>query len=200
MFVQVNGIRLFYEKSGVGRPLIMVHGNGEDHRIFDKAVEVLSKHYTCYCLDSRCHGLSEDTPELHYTDMTEDVLAFLEELDLRDAVFYGLSDGGIIGLLAASRCDRITTLIVSGANTAPNAVKGWLRALIRLIYIFTRDKKMRLMLTEPQITDEELGRIRVRTLVLAGSGDVSPESETRHIASAIPGRSEALPVSTMPKS
>ena len=187
MFAHVNGIQMFYEKRGEGRPIIMVHGNSEDHTIFDKAAVSLSARYACYCIDSRCHGQSEDTPELHYADMTEDVIAFLETLDLRDAVFYGLSDGGIIGLLAASRCDRISTLIVSGANTAPNAVKGWLRALIRVIYTFTRDKKMRLMLTEPHITDEELGRIRARTLILAGSGDVIPEEETRHIAAAIPG-------------
>ena len=187
MFAQVNGIQLYYEKRGEGRPIVMVHGNSEDHTIFDRASVSLSARYACYCLDSRCHGQSENTPELHYTDMADDVIAFLEALDLRDVVFYGLSDGGIIGLMAASRCDRISTLIVSGSNTAPGAVKGWLKALVRVIYIFTGDKKMRLILTEPHITDEELGKIRARTLVLAGSGDVIPEEETRHIAAAIPG-------------
>ena len=97
MFAQVNGIQMFYEKRGEGRPIIMVHGNSEDHTIFDKAAVSLSVRYACYCIDSRCHGQSEDTPELHYADMTEDVIAFLETLDLRNAVFYGLSDGGIIG-------------------------------------------------------------------------------------------------------
>ena len=41
MEITVNGIRLFYEQTGSGRPLIMVHGNSEDHTIFDEAVEVL---------------------------------------------------------------------------------------------------------------------------------------------------------------
>ena len=31
MIAEVNGIRLYYEKTGQGRPLVMVHGNGEDH-------------------------------------------------------------------------------------------------------------------------------------------------------------------------
>ncbi|MBR0040870.1 MAG: alpha/beta fold hydrolase [Oscillospiraceae bacterium] len=187
MIAEVNGVSLFYEKRGEGRPIVMVHGNGEDHTIFDKAAVSLSARYAVYCLDSRCHGRSTDTPELHYADMAADVVAFLEALDLRDAVFYGFSDGGIIGLMAAPQTERITTLIVSGANTSPKAVKGWLRALIAVLRVVTRDKKIKLMLNEPQITDAELSSIRARTLVLAGSADLIPEWETRHIAAAIPG-------------
>ena len=187
MIAEVNGVKLFYEKRGEGRPIVMVHGNGEDHTIFDKAAVSLSARYAVYCVDSRCHGQSEDTPELHYADMAADILAFLEALDLCDVVFYGFSDGGIIGLMAAAQTDRITTLIVSGANTSPEAVKPWLKVLIAVLRVFTRDKKITLMLNEPHITDAELGKIRARTLVLAGSGDLIPEWETRHIAAAVPG-------------
>lgn len=187
MIAELNGIRLFYEKSGQGRPLVMVHGNGEDHTIFDEAVAQLKEHFTCYCLDSRCHGQSSDTPALHYADMARDALALLEALDLRDVAFYGFSDGGIVALMAAARTDRITALITSGANTTPKEVKLSLRLLVAWEYLWKRDKKLKLMLTEPRITDEELGRIRAKTLVLAGSGDLIPEKETRHIAAAIPG-------------
>lgn len=187
MIAEVNGINLYYEKNGEGRPLVMVHGNGEDHTIFDEAVRELREHYACYCLDSRCHGASTDTAELHYRDMATDVILFLRALDLKDVIFYGFSDGGIVGLMAASRCERITTLIVSGANTSPKAVKLWLRLVIRGSYLFKKDKKLALMLREPDIADEELRRIRASTLVLAGSGDLIPEKETRHIASLIPG-------------
>lgn len=184
MIAEVNGIQLYYEKCGEGRPLVMVHGNGEDHTIFDEA---LRGSFCCYALDSRCHGRSSDTPELHYRDMAADAVAFIEALELNDVIFYGFSDGGIIGLMAAARCARITTLIVSGANTSPKAVKWWLRPLIGLGHFFAKDKKLKLMLDEPDISDEELGRIRAATLVLAGSGDLIPEKETRHIAAAIPG-------------
>ena len=47
MNITVNDMNLYYEVTGSGDPLIMVHGNGEDHKIFDKAAEVLSKHFTC---------------------------------------------------------------------------------------------------------------------------------------------------------
>ena len=45
MIAEVNGIRIFYEKRGEGRPIVMVHGNGEDHTIFDKAAVSLSARY-----------------------------------------------------------------------------------------------------------------------------------------------------------
>ena len=58
MIAHVNGIDLFYEKAGEGRPLLLVHGNGEDHTIFDEAAAELAGSFTCYAVDSRCHGQS----------------------------------------------------------------------------------------------------------------------------------------------
>ena len=187
MIAQVNGIDLYYEKTGEGRPLILVHGNGEDHTIFNEAAAVLGRDFTVYAVDSRCHGQSTDTPTLHYRDMAADMLSFMEALDLRDVVFYGFSDGGIIGLMAAAQTDRITTLITSGANLNPTGVKLWLQLLVRGIYALNKDKKYSLMFNEPQIADETLRAIRARTLVLAGSKDLVREEETRHIAAMIPG-------------
>ena len=187
MIAHVNGIDLFYEKTGEGRPLVLVHGNGEDHTIFDEAAAELSGSFTCYAMDSRCHGQSGGSGALHYRDMAADMLAFLDELDLRDVIFYGFSDGGIVGLMTAARTDRITALITSGANTNPTAVKLSLRLMIRGMYFFKKDPKLELMLTEPHISDDTLRSIRAKTLVLAGSKDVIPEEETRHIASVVPG-------------
>ncbi|MBR0416407.1 MAG: alpha/beta hydrolase [Firmicutes bacterium] len=187
MFIEVNGIELFYEKTGEGRPLVMVHGNGEDHSIFREASEVLGKDYSCYLVDSRNHGKSTKTKELRYEVMAEDMIAFMEALDLQDAVFYGFSDGGIIGLMAAAKCSRISTLIVSGANLTPDGVKPWLKAFIKFKYFFSKDPKLALMLNEPHIPDELLRSIKAQTLVLAGSRDLVTEEETRHIAETVPG-------------
>ncbi|MBQ3920672.1 MAG: alpha/beta hydrolase, partial [Firmicutes bacterium] len=179
MTAHVNGIDLFYEKTGEGRPLLLIHGNGEDHTIFDEAVEVLKDRFTCYCTDSRGHGQSTTVDVLHYEDMADDMIALLEELDLRDVAVYGFSDGGILGLLIASRCDRVTTLITSGANLTPKGVIPRLRLLIKITNFFKRDPKLELMIKEPHISAETLGKIRARTLIMAGSGDVVAESETR---------------------
>ena len=187
MFAEVNGVNLFYEKTGTGRPLIMVHGNGEDHRIFKEAAEVLKRKYTCYLLDSRCHGQSSSTKELHYEDMAQDVIAFMEELNLYDVIFYGFSDGGIIGLLASSLSGRITTLITSGANVRPEGVKKGVTVFFKILYFFKKDKKIALMLNEPHISDDRLRMIKARTLVAAGSKDLILPEETKHIAETIPG-------------
>ena len=187
VIAKVNGVELYYEKSGEGRPLILVHGNGEDHGIFNEAVAVLKKDFCVYAVDSRGHGRSSRVPTLHYEDMADDMIAFLEALDLRDAVFYGFSDGGIVGLIAASRCDRIGTLIVSGANLSPKGVRRKVRLSIWGMNKLRPDDKLALMLREPQITDSQLRAIRADTLVLAGSADLILLEETRHIAAMIPG-------------
>ena len=187
MFINVNGVSLYYEKRGAenARPLILLHGNGEDHTIFDQALLVLEKTFCCYAVDSRCHGQSGEGA-LHYSDMAADMLAFMKALELRDVIFYGFSDGGIVGLLAASQTDRITTLITSGANLNPNGVKLPLRLLVAAMNLIKPDPKLALMLREPWISDDVLKRIRAHTIVLAGSRDVIPETETRHIAETIP--------------
>ena len=187
MIAKVNGVEIFYEKTGAGRPLILLHGNGEDHTIFNETVKLLREEYTCYALDTRGHGRSTRVKALHYDDMASDVLAFLEALELREVFCFGFSDGGITALMAASRTDRITTLATAGANLTPKGVVLQLRLAFRAAYAVTKDDKLALMLREPQIAPETLGRIKARTLVLAGSRDLIREKETRRVAAAIPG-------------
>ena len=187
MYLGVNGIQLFYTKTGQGRPLILVHGNSEDHTIFDEAVHVLREHFTCYAVDSRGHGKSSPCRELHYNDMAQDMIAFMTELDLEDVVFYGFSDGGIIALLAAMNCSRITDLVVSGANLTTKGTKMWFRLLLQAESLRGKDPLIELMKNEPDIASSQLSAIRARTLVTAGSRDLIREAETKEIADHIPG-------------
>ncbi len=186
MKININNVELYYEVHGDGQPMILVHGNGEDHTIFDKAVEVLSKRYTCYIVDSRGHGKSSKIREFHYQDMADDMVAFMDALDLRDVIFYGFSDGGIIGLLVAMNTDRLSHLIVSGANIHPFGVSERLYKSMRFFNRFMRDPKVTLMLAEPMISKSMLANIKVPTLVLAGEHDVILEDHTRHFAALIP--------------
>ena len=82
MLIKVNDIELYYEVKGKGEPLIMVHGNSEDHTIFDTASEILEKNFTCYLIDSRGHGESTKTNNLDYRIMAEDIHAFIKSLNL----------------------------------------------------------------------------------------------------------------------
>ncbi|MBQ6335014.1 MAG: alpha/beta hydrolase [Erysipelotrichaceae bacterium] len=186
MFVEVNGVKLFYEKKGEGRPLIMIHGNSEDHTIFLEASEVLKDHFEVYLLDSRDHGQSDKVNELHYDDMAEDMVQFMEKLDLSNVVYYGFSDGGIIGLLTSLKSSRISRLIVSGANATPDGVVTWLKTLIKVLYFFTKDSKMKMMLNEPHIKAETLKQISIPVSVVAGEKDAVKYQETKLIADSIP--------------
>ena len=188
MFITVNGVKLYYEKTGSGRPLVMVHCNSMDHKIFGKAVKVLSERFTVYCPDSRDHGRSQKVKTLHYEDMALDMYEFITALDLEKPVFYGFSDGGIIGLILASRYpDLLSSLIVSGASLNPDSTKDLPMKFFKLWSHIDRSDKMRIMMREPDITDEMLRSITVPTFVTAGEKDVIKLSHTRHIAETVPG-------------
>lgn len=189
MQINVNNVNLYYDVVGTGSPLILIHGNGESHEIFDEAVKLLSKHFTCYLLDSRGHGQSQKVSEYHYADMAEDVYQFIQTLSLQNITFYGFSDGGIIGLLLASRYPELfDRMIISGANTSPAAISGWVEETFpNWRQIMKKSALFKLMMTEPDITREQLASIKSPTLVLAGSEDVIDETDTRFIAETIPG-------------
>lgn len=190
MYLHVNDTDLWYEQIGDGPPIILLHGNGESHRIFDILTDQLSKKYTVYALDSRDHGQSSKTKDFSYDLMTEDVRQFVGILSIEKPILYGFSDGGIIGLLMASKYpDLLSKLVVSGANTSPNRMKNGWRLLFQVIYFFSRDRKYRLMLTQPHITAQDLSRIKIPVLVLAGEKDMIKEADTRFIAESIPGAS-----------
>ena len=63
MIVHCNGIDIFYEVRGSGAPLLMLHGNGETHAIFDEAADLLARYFTVYTPDTRGHGASSPVSE-----------------------------------------------------------------------------------------------------------------------------------------
>lgn len=190
--LELNDVTISYEVTGHGEPMLLVHGNGEDHRIFDRSAELLKDYYTCYLIDSRGHGKSSRVSEFHYRDMAKDMVLFMERLHLDHVTYTGFSDGGIIGLMAAAMTPRITNLIVCGANQRPEGLKAAFILGMRLVTLFRKKPLIHLMLEEPDLTDEELAGIRADTLVIAGQYDLIRRKETDHIASVIPYAKELI--------
>ena len=187
MYITVNGVRLYYEKSGSGAPLIMVHCNSMNHKIFNRAVKVLSDHFTVYCPDSRDHGKSQKVKTLHYEDMAEDMYQFIQKLHLGKPAFYGFSDGGIIGLMLILRHpDCLSVLAISGTNLSPEGLIPSFVEEYTAINEKEPDPLITLMLTEPHIDPETLKDISVPVLVTAGENDLILQSETEKIAGLIP--------------
>jgi len=186
MRVLVNGIEIYYEAEGSGPPIILLHGNGEDHRIFDRLVDDLKNEYTVYSLDTRGHGQSGKVDSFHYADMVNDVAAFIQELKLNRPLLYGFSDGGIVGLMLASEHpEMLSGLIASGVNLTPNDLKGWFRTMIKMQNFFRKDPMLKLMLDEPNITGNDLKKIEIPVLITVAKKDIVSISHAEYIAEKI---------------
>ena len=186
MIAEANGIKLYYKKLGRGAPLILLHGNGESHEIFAPLAESLQNSFCLYMPDSRGHGQSQKAP-LDYYLMAEDIYCLIKCLGLKAPHLFGFSDGGIIALILASRApDCISSLTAAGANLSQPAFKMHLRLRMQIEYFFSCVVKTRLMLKQPEITEQALNRITARSLIIAGEKDVFPLKHTQSIAEGIP--------------
>lgn len=188
MELNTGTVTLSYEKTGTGNPVILLHGNGEDHGIFDRTAALLAERFTVYALDSRGHGKSSPVREYHYEDMAEDVFQFIVRLGLKTPAVYGFSDGGIVGLLLAVHHKHLLSrLVVSGANADPRGLKGSVRLSMALGYLFSRSPKVKMMLHEPHITREMLRSICTETVITAGEFDMVTQKHTEYLHDNIPG-------------
>ena len=182
MVINVNNVDIYYEVFGEGDPIILIHGNSETHEIFD-----LRDKYKVYAIDSRCHGKSEDTKEISYNLMRDDVISFIKKLHIEKPILYGFSDGAIIGLLVAIKeSNLLSKLIISGANLNPQSLKKWVLILSKIVYFFKKNKLFKMMIDEPNIQISEINKIQVPTIVLAGEKDVVKYEHTKLIADNIP--------------
>ena len=193
-------ISLHYLEKGQGKPLILLHGNGEDNSYFVYQVAYFSRFYRVMAIDTRGHGQSpRGTAPFSIQQFAEDLRGFLDQHDIPKAHILGFSDGGNIALTFALHYpERVDRLILNGANLFPAGVKPTVQLPIVLGYhtasLFAkRSPKAKenaallgLMVKEPNIRPEELNGLTVPTLVIAGTKDMIRESHTRLIARSLP--------------
>lgn len=181
---EVNGVTLFYITAGEGRPVILLHGNGESHELFGTQTEQLVREgYQVIAPDSRGQGRSSQVHEFHYADMAEDIYQLIEKLGLEKPAVYGFSDGGIIALLLEIlHPGTVGILALSGANLSPAGVDPDFTSQFE----GNDDPLIRLMFTEPDIDPEDLKKFDMPVLVMAGSEDLILPEETDRIAKALP--------------
>lgn len=186
-FIHVNGVDLYYEVHGMGSPLVMLHGNGEDHTTFDTLCAALQDRFQVYLFDTRGHGQSTPVREYHYSDMAQDMTEALFQLFEEPVNLLGFSDGGIIALfLAIWYPQLVRRMILCGANYYPGGIKEEGRREMREEYERSGNPLMTLMLEEPLLTQADLSRVQCPTCVLAGQYDIIEEAHTREMAACIP--------------
>ena len=83
--------QLYYKEKGQGEPLILLHGNGENHEYFRNQTEYFSKSYRVIALDTRGHGKSPRGDEpFTIRQFAEDLREFMDEKKDRESNFTGV--------------------------------------------------------------------------------------------------------------
>lgn len=110
-FADVNGTRLYFETLGSGEPLVLIHGNALDTRMWDDQFEAFAETYQVIRYDMRGFGKSALPTEENYSEAA-DLKALLQYLELTHAHILGLSLGGAIAIdFALAYPKEIKTLI-----------------------------------------------------------------------------------------
>lgn len=183
----VGEMPLFYEKTGTGPALFLLHGNGEDHHIFDPLAAQLQQKFTIYAVDSRGHGQSGAFPDFSYDTMAEDMYGLISALAPQGACLAGFSDGAIIGLLLAMKYPKLLQkAALLGVNLSPGDFKPENLLWLQEEYAKTGAPLMRLMLEQPQISLEETAAVDIPVLVAAGEDDLFRETLYPSLAAALP--------------
>jgi pimeloyl-ACP methyl ester carboxylesterase len=116
-YVEVNGIKMYYEEYGSGYPLILIHGGISSIQMWEKQISIFSKHFRVIAVDSRGHGKSTNPDGiLKYKLMADDFAAFIKKLTLDKPLLCGWSDGGQIGLEIGMHYSALVKAIVLGGT------------------------------------------------------------------------------------
>lgn len=112
-------MKLFYRKFGEGQPLIILHGLfGQSDNWNTLAKQFAENGFEVYTLDQRNHGLSPHSDVWNFKAMSQDVLEFMNEHQLKNVILLGHSMGGKTAMqLAIDHPENIDKLIV--ADIAP---------------------------------------------------------------------------------
>jgi len=114
--VNVNGMRMYYEVSGSGSPLVVLHGSYMNIREMGTIIPKLARTHQVYALEFQGHGRTTDIDRpITYQNLADDVAAFMNAVDLQKADIFGYSMGAIAGLqLAIRHPEKVNKLVFAG--------------------------------------------------------------------------------------
>lgn len=119
-FIEIDGVRLHYRKSGSGAPLILMHGWGCTMDTVASIERVAAESHTVYNIDFPGFGASDEPGDVwgveRYTQLVEE---FARRMGIERPVLVGHSFGGRVGILMASRNAVDKLILVDAAGVKP---------------------------------------------------------------------------------
>lgn len=219
----VGGIETWWDAGGDGTPLVLLHPGGADSRAWDDNLPGLSESMRCFRYDRRGQGRTPDVGgPITFDAMTEDAVAFLEQVVEGPAFLFGHSIGAPVGLLVAlRRPDLVRGLVFSEGvfhhegwiegvldplpddveeflgglygEVSPHGPEHWPSVWARLDEEHHR---------APALSEEELGAIEVPTLLMFADNETEVRTDHVHAMhqalpdaqlAILPGTSHGLP-------
>ncbi|MFA1627002.1 alpha/beta fold hydrolase [Rhizobium mongolense] len=195
--VNVNGMQIYYEVSGDGDPLVVLHGAYMNIPSMGTIIPKLAKTHKVYALEFQGHGRTTDIDRpITYPNLADDVAAFMDAVGLKKADIFGYSMGAAAGLQVAIRHpEKVNKLIA--ASVAYDA-EGWqpeFRAFIPQMTVemfvgmpFAKDyrklaanpdgfpalvKKLIALEHEPIAWEADVKAVKTPVLIVTGDADVA---------------------------
>lgn len=200
--VNVRGMQMYYEVSGNGDPLVVLHGAYMNIPSMGAIIPKLAQTRKVYAVELQGHGRTTDIDRpITYPNLADDVAAFMDAVRLTKADVFGYSMGAIVGLqLAIRHPAKVNKLVVaSGAYD----LEGWqpeFKAAIPQMTVemivqmpFAEEykklapnpngfpelaRKLIALEKEPMAWDEQLKAIKHPVLLIAGDADVATLEHT----------------------
>jgi len=202
-YAEVNGINLYYETHGSGRPLILLHGGLGSGEMFGPVLPMLAERHQVIAVDLQGHGRTADIDRpLDVRLMADDIGALIGHLRLAATDVVGYSLGGGVALQTAARHpSKVRRLVMVSANLRTDAIYQEMRTQQGQVSAsaveFLKDTPMYQLYQRvaprpqdfPRLLDkigaamskdfdftEDVRGLRMPTLVVAADADMAPPS------------------------
>jgi pimeloyl-ACP methyl ester carboxylesterase len=196
-YASVNGLELYYEIHGKGKPLVLMHGGGSTiGTTFGRVLPFFAQHHQVIAVELQAHGHTKDIDRpLSFEQDADDVATLLTQLHISSADFFGFSNGASTALEIAIRHPGVVDKLVvastmykkAGADpgfwqvindatfeTMPLELKDAYLSINPsqddLLKMYNRD--ITRMRTFKDIPETDIRGIRARTLIISGDQDV----------------------------
>lgn len=216
-YSEVNGMSMYYEVYGQGKPLVLIHGGGSTiQTTFGRVIPLFSKDRQLICVELQAHGHTGDRNiDISFEQDTDDVAALMENLHIGKADILGFSNGGNTALQLAirhpQRCHKIVAASVllkrSGAfpqfwefmekGTFDQMPQHYKDAFIlvnpdtaKLMNMY--QKCAHRMINFQDVPDDQIKSIQAPVLLINGDKDVATSDHVVAISKLIPNCTLAI--------